>query len=204
MDDRKDLSDYETLTPLIHNRPKPDSGNLQKRSCFIGISVKLRQQCNAYTGSHYFPSEPIGTIVNGWRNEDIQAQSFAAESFDLVVSLDVTEHVFSPQLMFSEIFRTLKSGGLYISTFPIRKALVEPTTQLAILLEDGSIEHLKKPEYHGNPIDGKGALVTWDYGYDIHKRISEWAPFAVEIMRFCDARHGIIGEYTEVVVCRKC
>ncbi len=35
MDDRKNLPDHETLTPLIHNSPKPDSGNLQKKSCFI-------------------------------------------------------------------------------------------------------------------------------------------------------------------------
>ena len=35
MDDRKNLPDHETLTPLIHYSPKPDSGNLQKKSCFI-------------------------------------------------------------------------------------------------------------------------------------------------------------------------
>ena len=35
MDDRKNLPDHETLTPLIHNSPKPDYGNLQKKSCFI-------------------------------------------------------------------------------------------------------------------------------------------------------------------------
>ena len=35
MDDCKNLPDHETLTPRIHNSQKPDSGNLQKRSCFI-------------------------------------------------------------------------------------------------------------------------------------------------------------------------
>jgi hypothetical protein len=66
------------------------------------------------------------------------------------------------------------------------------------------VEFLKDPpEYHGNPIDGKGALVTWDYGYDVHKLIASWAPFAIEITRFSDRHLGILGEYTEVILCRK-
>ena len=32
---RKNLPEHEPLTPRIHNDPKSDSGNLQKRSCFI-------------------------------------------------------------------------------------------------------------------------------------------------------------------------
>ena len=42
MDDRKNLPDHETLTPLIHNSPKPDSGNLQKKSCFIDSEGVLK------------------------------------------------------------------------------------------------------------------------------------------------------------------
>jgi hypothetical protein len=38
VDDCKNLPDHETLTPLIHNTPKPDSGNLQKRSCSIAAA----------------------------------------------------------------------------------------------------------------------------------------------------------------------
>jgi SAM-dependent methyltransferase len=169
-----------------------------------GISLKLKRECKSYVGSHFFPNEPFGSVVKGWRNEDIENQTFRDDSFDIVISLDVTEHVFNPKRMFEEIFRTLRQGGLYLSTFPIRKGLVDPAVQLARLKADGSIEFLKNPpEYHGNPIDGKGALVTWDYGYDIHQLISFWTPFQVEITRFSDRRQGIIGEYTEVIVCRK-
>ena len=71
-------------------------------------------------------------------------------------------------------------------------------------MPDGTIRHLTgRPEYHGNPIDEKGALVTHEYGYDISKTIAEWAPFDVRISRFWDETHGVIGEYTEVVVCLK-
>ncbi|MCY7370183.1 MAG: tyrosine-type recombinase/integrase [Polaromonas sp.] len=35
MDDRKNLSDPETLSAANHKHPSPNLGNLQKRSCFI-------------------------------------------------------------------------------------------------------------------------------------------------------------------------
>jgi SAM-dependent methyltransferase len=168
-----------------------------------GISRKLARECRHYISSHFFPDSPFGRVVNGYRNENIEQQTFESETFDLVVSLDVTEHVFHPDMMFKEIYRTLRPGGFYISTFPIRKWLVEPTTARARLTTEGKIEHLIEPEYHGNPINGDGALVTYDYGYDIYQMIPHWTPFEVEISRFSNRRLGILGEYTEVIVCRK-
>jgi len=68
---------------------------------------------------------------------------------------------------------------------------------------DGTITHHRPEVYHGNPIDSKGALVTVDYGYDVHARIAAWAPFSVRILRFNDRHRGILGECTDVVVCEK-
>jgi SAM-dependent methyltransferase len=169
-----------------------------------GISMKIRSECKNYIGSHFYPKKPFGSIVDGWRNENIESTTFEDESFDLILSLDVTEHVFNPEAMFKDIYRTLKPGGVYISTFPIRKYQVDAAIQLAKLNDNGSIEYLKSPpEYHGNPIDENGALVTWDYGYDIHSLIAYWTSFSVEINRFVNKHLGILGEYTEVIVCRK-
>ena len=168
------------------------------------MSKRLATDAPLYLASHYFPGQPLGSTVNGFRNEDLENQTFADECFDLVVTLDVMEHVFQPDKVYKEVHRTLKKGGYYIHTFPIRKYLVEPWTPLAKLNADGSIAHLTAtPEYHGNPIDEKGALVTYDYGYDVSRQIAEWAPFDVRIIRFWDQTHGIIGEYTEVIVCRR-
>jgi hypothetical protein len=114
------------------------------------------------------------------------------------------EHVFHPEKVYAEIYRTLKRAGYYLHTFPIRKYLVAARAPLATRNCDGSVHHLTAtPEYHGNPIDEKGALVTCDYGYDISKQIAQWAPFDVRILRFWDETHGIIGDYTEVVICQK-
>ncbi|MGE3744685.1 MAG: methyltransferase domain-containing protein [Sphingomonadaceae bacterium] len=168
-----------------------------------GISLKLQEQCAHYIGSHYFPNSELGTIVNGFRNENLENQTFGDQVFDLVISLDVMEHIFEPGLAFKEIFRTLKAGGRYICTFPIRNYQVESHKRRASLRSDGSIDFIVDPEYHGNPISGDGALVTFDYGYAIHQMITHWAPFEVEISRFSKRSAGILGEYTEVIVCSR-
>lgn len=116
----------ERALAAVLTRERPDWRRLaihESSPMERGISLKLQREAPAYVGSHYFPGEPFGETVKGWRNENIEEQTFAAETFELVVTLDVTEHVFHPDRMFREIWRTLKPGGLYISTFPIRKRL---------------------------------------------------------------------------------
>jgi SAM-dependent methyltransferase len=168
------------------------------------ISMKFRSQAPGYVASHFFPTSPKGEYIGYFRNEDLENQTFHDESFDLVISLDVMEHVFNPEMVYREVYRTLRSGGSYIHTFPIRKHQTEAAVRRAEHNSDGSIRHLvETPEYHGNPIDASGSLVTFDYGYDIARQIAEWASFDVRVSRFWDRRHGIIGEYTEVIECRK-
>jgi 2-polyprenyl-3-methyl-5-hydroxy-6-metoxy-1,4-benzoquinol methylase len=45
---------------------------------------------------------------HGFRCEDIESLSFGNESFDLVITQDVMEHVLNPALAFAEIGRILK------------------------------------------------------------------------------------------------
>jgi len=169
-----------------------------------GISAKLYAQAHNYIASHFYPKLKLGENVGTFRNENLENQTFEKESFDLVVTLDVMEHVFDPARVYQEIYRTLRPGGIYLHTFPIKKEQTADAIRRAELKPDGSVSHLTEtPEYHGNPIDTAGALVTFDYGYDITQRIAEWAPFDVRIVRFWDEWHGIIGEFTEVVICRK-
>jgi SAM-dependent methyltransferase len=169
-----------------------------------GISLKLRSEAPRYIGTHFFQNQIMGEFIGQFRNENLEHQTFHNEIFDLVISLDVMEHVFNPELAYQEIYRTLCKGGLYIHTFPIKKSQLEAAIPRAELGADGRIVHLvETPEYHGNPIDNGSSLVTFDYGYDIGKKISEWAPFDVWINRYWDQKYGIIGEHTEVIVCHK-
>ena len=164
------------------------------------ITEQLKELSLKYIPSQYFQSEL--REIDGFLNINLENQNLPSESIDLFISLDVMEHVFNPDRAFREIFRTLKPGGVAIMTFPITKGQVLATTQRAII-SDNVITHLTEPIFHGNPIDPNGSLVTIDYGYDIHQEIAKWANFSVEIVRFHKPEIGVIGEYTDVVVCYK-
>lgn len=197
----------ERAVALVLNEILPNWRNLsihESSPSLRAFSERMVREAPHYVASQYFRSEPLGIAVKGFQNQNLESQTFEDELFDLVLSLDVMEHVFNPDKVYSEVFRTLRKGGYYLHTFPIRKYIVDAGTPLAKLDADGSVVHLAStPEYHGNPIDEAGSLVTWDYGYDISKQIAQWAPFDVRISRFWDQTHGIIGEYTDVIVCRK-
>ena len=199
-------SPRERALALVLNRMRPDWRNLsihESSPMKRGVAMKLKKECAGYVASHYFPDKPFGEIVGGFRNESLEALTFRDNTHDLILTLDVFEHVFHPDRMMKEIYRTLKPGGLYIATFPVRKAQVEPLKPRVRREADGSLTHLEPPEIHGNPVSGEGALVTYDYGYDIHQKIAEWAPFDVAITRFNSKRMGILGEYLEVIACAK-
>lgn len=168
-----------------------------------GISAKLRRECERYTPTHFFPAEELGATARGVRNENLEHQTFPNESFDVVVTLDVMEHVGEPADVCREVHRTLRPGGRYIFTAPTFKGRIE-SEQRARYLPDGTPEHLvEPPEYHGNPIDPEGSLVTFHYGYDLPELIHRWSGLDVEVVRFHDHHHGIIGDMTEVYVCTK-
>ena len=48
-------------------------------------------------------------MLTGYRCEDIERQTFADETFDLVISQDVMEHVFRPDLSYRQIYPTLRA-----------------------------------------------------------------------------------------------
>jgi SAM-dependent methyltransferase len=167
-----------------------------------GISRLLRLNCRGYQPTQFFPGIALGTTHNNCRCEDLERQTFKDGSLDLVITQDVMEHVFDPAAAYREIHRTLRPGGAYIHTTPIYKDRTE-SIRCAELLADGSVRHLMEPEYHGNPVDPNGSLVTFRWGYDLADRIAEWTPFDVEVRRFHDRRHGIVAEFSEVIICRK-
>jgi SAM-dependent methyltransferase len=167
-----------------------------------GISLKMSQECPGYVATQYYPAEPLGAMVGTMRNENLEATTFADGAFDIVLSLDVLEHVNDPAACFADMHRTLSPGGVCIFTAPTEKSRVE-SERVARYMEDGTIEYYAEPEYHGNPVNDEGALVTFRYGYELGNDIGRWAPFDVTVYRFANHTYGIIGEYTEVYECRK-
>jgi SAM-dependent methyltransferase len=164
-----------------------------------GITRKMQLEAPGYVPTHFVGGAPLGKLVGGVRNENLEAQTFADESFDLVVTQDVFEHLFDPAAATREIWRTLKPGGAHLCTFPISKHRADAVRWRARRNADGTVEHMESPEYHSGGRD----LVTVDYGHDIHRQIADWAPFDVSIVRASNRAAGVLGEFTEVIVCQK-
>jgi SAM-dependent methyltransferase len=164
-----------------------------------GTSLRLKQGCPGYVPSQFFPGKALGSDVDGVRCENLEALTFSDESLDLHITQDVMEHVFSPSAAFRELARTLKPGGAHIFTVPIVNKR-EPTRVRARRRQDGAIVHLLPPEYHGNPIDDKGSLVTLDWGYDICRHIFEASGLFTQMIRIDDLSRGIRAEYVEVLL----
>ncbi len=189
---------------LSELRPNWRDLEIHESSPSSRVSARLARECGTYTATQYDLSTPFGTMSpdGGYRSEDLEAQTFADASFDLVITQDVFEHIFHPDRAAREIARTLRPGGLHIFTVPlVRKA--QASGRRATISPDGAITHLLPAEYHQNPIDASGSLVTVDWGYDIAGHILNWSGMVTTIYSIDDLSRGIRAEFNEVLVSSK-
>jgi SAM-dependent methyltransferase len=153
-----------------------------------------------YVSSEYFPDVPVGAEKNGVICEDLERLSFADESFDLVLTEDVLEHVRHPDVAFKEIFRVLKPRGYHVFTIPFY--FDRKTTARVDTSKDEDV-YLLEPEYHGDTLRDR-ILVYTDFGYDLLGQLSNLG-FATNISfsTHHDAvRSGIVDSY--VFISAKC
>lgn len=167
----------------------------------IGLSLWLQRNCAHYIMSGFFPHLPFGDVVHGLRNEDLEHQTFGDETFDLVLHLDVMEHLFDPFQALREIKRTLRPGGHCVFSAPTYPERLR-SEQVAFQEEKG-IRIVGTPEYHGNPQNPQGSLVTWRYGYDLPYMISQIVGFDTEVRRWYSRSDAIMGPMTEVYLLTK-
>lgn len=166
-----------------------------------GTSLKLKNECSNYQSSQYYPNKKFGTLVSGHRNENLETQTFENEQFDLVITQDVIEHVFNRDKVFKEIARTLKPNGAHIFTVPLVNK--NNKSECRATLNNNEIIYIKDAQYHGNPVDSKGSLVTFDWGYDISEYIFISSNMYSTIIKNIDRSLGIDGEYIEVIITHK-
>jgi len=115
-----------------------------------------------YICSEYLPDVPRSAESDcGVRSEDATSLSFVDESFDLVLSQDVMEHIEDAWRAFAEINRVLRPGGKHIFTVPLHEGR---STRSRAGLE---------PVRHGDPLNPEGALAYWDFGDDLPQRLED-------------------------------
>jgi len=162
-------------------------------------SAKLQSQCTAYTGSQFWPDVPAGTYVNGVRCENVEQTTLEEGSQDIVVSSDVFEHVMDGAKGLIEIARVLAPGGLHVWTVPRQLDLAESRPRVT-WREDGSLDYPLPREYHMDPVNDDGALVTYDWGRDLASRVEEATGMQTAVFQLESRHHGILGEFREVFV----
>jgi len=160
----------------------------------------LAKECPNYIPTHYFSDIPPGQVKEGFRCEDLEKQTFSNESFDLIITQDVLEHLFEPQKALIEIGRTLKPGGAHVFTVPW---YYWKDTVVRAVREADTIHYLLEPEYHGNPIDPEGSLVTTEWGRDLCDFIYKNSGMTTTAVRILDKHQGIEAKFIEVFISRK-
>ncbi|MFA6954576.1 MAG: class I SAM-dependent methyltransferase [Thermoanaerobaculia bacterium] len=164
-----------------------------------GASIKLRGSAR-YVASQFDPSiAPGARGAGGWVNQDLEKQTFSDNSFDLVVTQDVFEHIFDIDAAAREIARTLRPGGVHVFTTPLING-TKPSEPTAIREADNSITHLVPPSYHGNPMSADGALVTWHFGFDLASRIASVSGLPTIVVALDRLDLGIRAEFIEVFI----
>lgn len=112
----------------------------------------LQRSFPRFEFSEYSSARPLGSTRDGVRNEDVQRLTFADESFDVVTSNQVFEHVPDDRSGYAECLRVLKPGGALIFTVPLYD--MPHTETIARLAPDGRIEWIGTPEYHDSRLGG--------------------------------------------------
>lgn len=109
---------------------------------------------------------PYGsTDKNGVRNETLTALSFPDESFDILISLDVLEHIPDYKAALNECARVLRFGGKIMWSVPFIAS--SPTNLIRAKVANGEIIHILPPEYHGDPLSSEGVLCYQHFGWEM-------------------------------------
>jgi SAM-dependent methyltransferase len=119
-----------------------------------------------YVRSYFRPGLPLGAVAeDGVRNEDLTNLTFDEDTFDLIITSDVMEHLPDIELAFAETLRVLRPGGIHLFSIPNDFPFPD-RTEPRVRIEKGEEIHLKPPRYH-NAGDGSKCLVYTDYGADL-------------------------------------
>ncbi len=146
----------------------------------VGPFRSLLRTIPCYETSYYWENVARGEMNRGVRCEDLTALTFGDESFDLVITSDILEHVRKPFLALREIQRVLRRGGVHVFSIPVQHPMPRKTRYRVDVSGDQDRFILPK-HYHGSPV-GERSLVYVDFGADLVE-VSASHGVSVEVVR---------------------
>jgi SAM-dependent methyltransferase len=147
-----------------------------------------------FAGSELMESVPLGgALPSGGTCQNLERLTFADNSFDVVITEDVLEHVRYPDKAFAEIARILRPGGLHIFTVPL--VFDRPTVERVQPRDDGDDVLLTPPEWHGDRVHGR-SLAYRTFGLDIFEWMARYGfETSLDMALLPDRRAGIVDSY---------
>lgn len=145
-----------------------------------------------YLSSEYLTDDAApGAMIGGVRHEDLRNLSLPDESFDVVLSSDVLEHVPDPYRAHREIYRVLKPGGRHVFTVPFHQNGYHD--ELRATVDSGGLHHLADPIYHSDPLrEQEGALVYTIFGLEMLTKLRDIG-FVPHLYQLYAPWFGILG-----------
>jgi len=184
----------EELHALIGDRSIYDV-SLYAHEAMTPFALILRGRYPRFLGSEYAPHEADQKRIFPVPSIDITASGLPENSFDVILSGDVLEHVPDLQAALCDSARILKPGGHLIASVPF--AYGHEETTIKARMKDGEIEYLAPPEYHGNPMDpAGGSLVFQIPGWAILQDARRAGFADAKIVFWSSAQRGFAGDAT--------
>lgn len=155
-------------------------------------------------GSEFFGDEiPLGRANElGYRNEDLERLTYPSESFDIVMSLDVLEHVPHIERALAECQRVLRPGGTLLFSVPFYPE--RETNQVrATVDEAGVLTHHLPPEFHGDPLSNDGCLAYHRFGWQLLDQARAAGFEHATAIEFWSRGHGYLGRFNTLFVARR-
>jgi SAM-dependent methyltransferase len=186
------LKVYDTQQPFYYGNcayPMPD---LLSRCNWIEVQT-----------STYRPQSRFGLrLGKNFTNQNLEQLTFADNTFDIVITSDVMEHVRLDKLAHQEIRRVLKPGGIYLFTVPHFRDSKETLHRVAVIdpANPAGDQFLMEPEYHGDSNSQSGRALSYRaYGTELDGYLRSLG-FDVDYCRSDFPEIGVMN--TELFYCR--
>jgi len=154
-----------------------------------------------YISSEYFgDAHKSGEMVNGILHVNLLDTHFEDNTFNIVLSSDVMEHIPDPYQAFREIHRILAPGGVHFFTVPFYQTHYFDEKRAEII--DGQLVHHMDPMYHLDPLSPNGILVCNIFSIEMILNLSKIG-YRTTMHKLYDLRYGILGNNGIVFESRK-
>lgn len=124
---------------------------------------------------------------------DVTRLSMASASVAAIGCFDVLEHVPDYRAALREFARVLAPGGSLLLSVPFLPADAA-TKVLASIDAAGNVVHHGPPEYHGDPVNGDGALCFYHFGWDLLDALRDSGFSDVAYVTCWSLAQGLLGQ----------